>query len=232
MPTENEPEVTDAEKIERRMMVSEDAEMRLSDDEKPKLVGYAAKYGKTTNLGYFKEKIKAGAFDEVLKDSDSRALKNHDPNLLLGRESSGTLKLESNSIGLRFEIDVPDTTVGRDTVEEVRRKDLTGCSFAFIVGEDEWKHTEGQPSERTIVKVSELYDVGPVTYPAYEDTSVSVRAMEMAKQPEITPVEEARTEAEQALPEVEEISPERQREINRGYRKAQRIINRNRQANA
>ena len=186
MPAENqetqEVKAVESKDIERRTMIVADAELRVAEGEQCKLTGYAAKYGKQTDLGFFKEKIAAGAFDEALKSSDARALKNHDPNLLLGRESSGTLRLKSNSVGLQFEVDMPDTTAGRDTVEEIRRGDLNGCSFAFTVAEDEWKHTEGETSERTIVRIGKLYDVGPVTFPAYEDTSVSVRALEMAKE--------------------------------------------------
>jgi HK97 family phage prohead protease len=211
-----------------------EAEMRVEDEDKPRLVGYAAKYGITTDLGYFIEKIRAGAFDEVLKTSDARALKNHDPNLLLGRESSETLRLSSNSVGLKFEIDVPNTSTGRDTIEEVRRGDLSGCSFAFRVEEDEWKHFDDRPSERTIVKIGQLYDVGPVTYPAYQDTTVAVRSLEASKsETDKEVLQKAQQEAQEGEPEEtkadkkhEAISPERQKEIERGYRRAGRIYNR------
>ena len=216
-----ESKAEESQDIERRTMIVADAEMRVTEDAKPKLAGYAAKYGKQTDLGFFKEKIQAGAFDEVLKTSDTRALKNHDPNLLLGRESSGTLRLKTNSVGLQFEIDVPETTTGKDTMEEIRRGDMTGCSFAFIVDEEEWKHTEGQPSERTIVKIARLFDVGPVTYPAYEDTSVAVRSRDKSIEQTAPPESEQKQAA---------ISPERRREIERGYRKAKRIIARNKLA--
>jgi len=179
--TEKKQTDTSTDQIERRTVGFGAAEIRLADGDKPKLDGYAAKYGVWTDILGFRERIKAGAFDESLKTSDPRGLKNHDPNLLLGRHSSGTLRLKSNTVGLRFEIDVPDTTTGRDTVEEVRRGDLSGCSFAFTVAEDDWKYFDDKPSERTIVRIGSLFDVGPVTYPAYEDTSVSVRALEMAK---------------------------------------------------
>jgi HK97 family phage prohead protease len=200
--------------IERRTMIVADAEMRVAEGEQRKLTGYAAKYGKQTDLGFFKEKIASGAFDEALKNSDARALKNHDPNLLLGRESSGTLRLEANSIGLKFELDVPDTTTGRDTLEEVRRGDLDGCSFAFTVAEDEWKHTEGEPSERTIKKIGQLFDIAPCTYPAYQDTSVAARSLQ-AHPPEPDITEEKK---EQHISEAEQC------EFDRRYRKAKRII--------
>jgi HK97 family phage prohead protease len=205
---------------ERRAIAFECGEIRIAEEGEPKLIGYAAKYGRQADLGWFKEKIKTGAFDEALKTSDVRALKNHDANLLLGRESSGTLRLESNTIGLHFEIDMPDTTTGRDTIEEVRRGDLAGCSFAFTVAEDVWKHTEGEPSERTIIRIDRLFDVGPVTYPAYEDTTVVARSVEAMRQ------SHQEKETEPAPPIQPTISDERRRGIERGYRKAQRIIDR------
>lgn len=219
--------------LERRALAFETGEIRVDDAESPRLTGYAAKYGIQTDLGWFREKIKAGAFDEALTSSDARALKNHDPNLLLGRESSGTLRLSSNSVGLRFEIDVPATTTGRDTLEEVRRGDLAGCSFAFTVAEDEWKHREGEQSERTIVRIAQLFDVGPVTYPAYEDTTVVARSVQTMAPPETkgagerseivapTPASESQEQAQQA---PAEISAERRRQIEYDYQEMGRLI--------
>ena len=172
-------EVTQPAALERRVMAIDDIELRVTDDESPKITGYAAKFNKwSLDLGGFREKIQKGAFDEAVDKSDVRALKNHDPNLLLGRTSSGTLRLNTNARGLGFEIDPPDTATGRDTVTEIRRKDITGCSFSFTTAEDDWKYLEDGRVERTIIKVDELFDVGPVTYPAYPDTTVAARSME------------------------------------------------------
>jgi len=218
MPTDDKK--TNGEEMERRCLALDQGEIRAEGDKAPRLTGYAAKFGIVTDLGWFREKIKAGAFDAALKDSDCRALKNHDPNLLLGRESSGTLRLQANSVGLKFEIDVPDTTTGRDTVEEVRRGDLAGCSFSFTVAEDEWVHKEGEQSERTIVRIGKLYDVGPVTYPAYEDTTVvarSVQAVQEARKAVAAPLEE------QPAP-VKEISAERRRQIEYEYEEMGRLV--------
>jgi hypothetical protein len=112
---------------EVRVLSPEDVELRVVGDNEPKITGYAAKYGKwSMDLGGFTERIRKGAFDAAILESDVRALKNHDPNLLLGRTASETLRLESNSVGLKFEVDVPNTTTGTDTVEEIRRGDLSG----------------------------------------------------------------------------------------------------------
>jgi len=224
---------------ERRVMTFEDAEMRVTDDAKPKIMGYAAKYGIFTDLGYFREKIKSGAFDDVLKDkeTDVRCLKNHDPNLILGRTKSGTLRIDSNTVGLKFENDMPDTTTGRDTLEEIRRGDISGASFAFTVSEDEWKYTEDEPAERTIIKIGQLFDVSPCTYPAYPDTTVAARSLEKVKAEHIKPAEN-RTEEIIPVPEVKDVvvktpeveSPEvlreRMRKVEAGYKMAGRIINR------
>lgn len=208
--------------IERRIMPVDDIELRITDGEKPKITGYAAKFNKwSVDLGGFTERIKKGAFDEALERSDVRALKNHDPNLILGRTTSGTLELKQNSVGLQFEIDPPNTNTGRDTIEEIRRKDITGCSFSFTTAEDDWKYLEDGKVERTIVRVGELFDVGPVTYPAYPDTTVATRSLDAFK-------EHVEKEKQQEKPKY--VDKDRQRDIERKYRKAERIINRNKPA--
>jgi HK97 family phage prohead protease len=209
--------------IERRIFNIDEVELRVTDGDEPKIVGYAAKYNKwSVDLGGFTERIKKGAFDEALArdDADVRALKNHDPNLILGRTKSGTLRLTTNSVGLNFEVDPPNTSTGRDTIEEIRRKDITGCSFSFTTMEDDWKYKEDGTVERTIVKVGELFDVGPVTYPAYPDTTVAARSLDAFKEH----IEKTETK------EDKQKEFERNREIERKYRLAGRIINRNKTA--
>lgn len=213
-------------------------EMRIDDNSK--LVGYATKYGNFYDLGWFKERIQEGAFDDVL-DDDVRCLKNHDPNLILGRTTNDTLRMESNSAGLKFTNDMPDTSVGRDTLEEVRRGDISGCSFAFIVAEDEWKYFEDDDklAERTITKIGQLFDVGPVVYPANPKTTVDARDTEVAKrsfeaakekgieaevQEEV--VEENQDEVKEKTKEELEAERARKREIEIGYKKAGRTLNR------
>lgn len=252
--------------VETRVFNAEDVELRVEDGEKPKIVGYAAKFNKfSLDLGGFREKIQKGAFDKVLND-DTRALKNHDANLLLGR-SPKTLRLSVNAVGLRFEIDAPDTTVGRDTVEEIRTGLISGCSFAFTTEADDWKYPKDGPAERTLISVSSLPDVSVCTYPAYPDTTVAARSLDAHKARDVvinTVVDdianngqvrdvilatgniedEERTEpnanletpdgakTEEAPPAEEPMSAERQSEINRGYRTAERIRNRFKAANA
>ena len=217
----------DESRIERRILATEDVEMRVTDGDKPKITGYGAKFGKwSLDLGGFTEKIRKGAFDEALENSDVRALKNHDPNLLLGRTSSGTMRLSGNSVGLRFEVDVPDTVTGRDTVTEIRRGDLSGCSFSFTTAEDDWKYNEDGTVERTIIKVGKLYDVGPVTYPAYPDTTVAARSLDAFKDSTVVP-EKRETPASPDEDPPDRIDDEQMQLRRRGYRKAGRILMRN-----
>jgi len=217
------------EGIERRVLAVDDVELRLDGDDAPKLAGYIAKFGKRSeDLGGFTEKIKRGAFDNAMVECDVRCLKNHDANLILGRITNGTLRLDTNTVGLRFECDLPDTTTGRDTREEIRRKDITGCSFAFTVKADEWRNMEDGTVERTITEVDRLFDVGPVTYPAYPDTTVAARSLEhvQAKGTWAAAVPTEPEETNTTEPEPDVISAERQRKIDRGYRHAGRIIQR------
>lgn len=168
--------------IERRTFVGE-IELRAAPEGSKSpgtLRGYGAVFEKLSlDLGMFREKIAPGAFANALKTDDVRALKNHDENLLLGRNRSNTLRMDEDDIGLRFEIDLPDTQTGRDVAEEVRRGDMTGCSFSFTTDVDEWD-MRGEVPIRTVRSVKKLYDVGPVTYPAYEETSVACRSFNKA----------------------------------------------------
>ena len=122
------------------------------------------------------ERIERTAFDAAIERDDVRALFNHDSNYPLGRTSSKTLKLSVDERGLKFSVDLPDTQAGRDVAESVRRGDVSGASFGFVVTDQEWRTEDGM-DVRSIAGV-ELYDVGPVTFPAFEATDVSVRSDE------------------------------------------------------
>ena len=146
------------------------------DGESRRLAGYAALFDTPATLGTFEERIAVGAFTATLGRDDVRALFNHDPNLVLGRTSNGTLQLQEDSRGLRYEVTLPDTTWARDLWASVQRGDITQSSFAFAVeadGED-WKR-DRRPPQRILTAVR-LFDVSPVTYPAYAQTTVSARA--------------------------------------------------------
>lgn len=150
------------------------------------VTGYAAKFESWSEpiCGWFVEQICRGAFEEC-DTSDAIMCFNHNVDDILARTSSGTLALAVDEVGLRFAFEAPATTRGNDMVELLRRGDVTKCSFRFIVGQDEWLYADEQNGleydQRTIVKVSKLYDVALVVYPAYRDTEVSVRHLEERK---------------------------------------------------
>ena len=148
------------------------------------LTGYAAVYNRFSlplreGGSAFREVIRPGAFDRILArqrgKQDVVALLNHDSNMILGRTSSGTLELSSDEKGLRYTVTPPDTQVGRDTLELVRRRDLRGSSFAFAVDDKGQNWTsDDQGAVREIRDVSLLADVSVVLTPAYPASSVAV----------------------------------------------------------
>jgi HK97 family phage prohead protease len=143
-----------------------------------KLSGYGAVFEQYADLGRYLERLQVGAFDAVLSDpnSDVRSFWNHDSAMLLGRQSSGTLRLSTDSHGLAFELDLPPTSYGNDVRELAARGDLTGMSFGFIPGKEEWG-TVGNRQLRTHVSVARLISVDPVSIPAYPGTSVQLRSL-------------------------------------------------------
>lgn len=140
------------------------------------LSGHASVFGSFASLPGHLEDIGRRAFDAVLADpdTDTRALINHDPNLLLGRMSSKTLKLSTDDSGLYFEVKLPNTTYANDLRELVERGDLSGASFGFVPGDDEWSTRAGH-RVRTHTSIARLVDVSPVAFPAYSNTDVSLR---------------------------------------------------------
>jgi uncharacterized protein len=163
-------------------------ESRLDTKEgKDVVIGHAAVFNSLSeDLGGFREKIQPGAFDDVL-GNDVRAYFNHDPNYLLGRTEAGTLRLSVDETGLRYELDVPDTTAGRDLKENMRLGNITQSSFAFTIGKDgdAWERAENGADIRTIKKVKRLYDVSPVSLPAYpsaNDLALAQRSNFMDKE--------------------------------------------------
>jgi len=146
--------------------------------------GYAAKFNsRSANLGttdapWF-EIISPGAFDGRLGDNVV-ALFNHDNNLILARSKaggSGTLKLKVDNVGLFYQFEAPNTSAGNDLLESIKRGDVDSSSFSFQIaaGGDQWQ-AEGKGHLRTITKFSRLYDVSPVTSPAYPSATVSARS--------------------------------------------------------
>lgn len=183
-----EPEGKSAPKPERRAIGREIANVRTihrADDDPPHAIeGYAAVFydGKPeTEFRIFDdmvERIMPGAFDEVLASKpDVRGLFNHDPNQVLGRTSADTMSLSVDKKGLSYRIELGDTNIAQDVGKHVQRGDIDGSSFSFQVQSQEFR-TEDGVDIREITKVEPLFDVGPVTFPAYEGTAVGFRTTE------------------------------------------------------
>lgn len=166
--------------IERRLLCKE-VRVDQAEGEAPVIRGYAALFNQLSeDLGGFREQLATGAFSEAIGNSDVRALVNHDPNLVLGRNKAGTLVMREDASGLLVEINPPDTQAARDLLAVMRRGDVNQMSFAFTVAREDqtWTRDGTGPWLRTIKRVSRLFDVSVVTYPAYPQTSAAVRALQ------------------------------------------------------
>ncbi len=151
-----------------------------ADGTKRMVVGYAAIFGEVADIGgYFDEVIARGAFTETLKTSDVRAYFNHDRGRVLGRVSAGTLRLREDAKGLAVEIDLPDTSDGRDVRTLIERGDVSGMSFRFNAVREIWDESGDKP-QRTILQL-ELGEVSIVSEPAYDGTSVALRSLDAAR---------------------------------------------------
>jgi len=167
--------------IERRAFQVD--ELRIEGNErKPVISGHAAVFNqRSLDLGGFYEVIAPGAFANTIKTADVRALFNHDPNFILGRTKSGTLALSEDEKGLSVRISPPDSIWANDLLQSIQRGDIDQMSFGFSVGEagQRWQRSGGDVI-RTLLEVA-LFDVSPVTYPAYPQTDVSARSFFEAK---------------------------------------------------
>lgn len=176
--------------MERRYNSTRPMTVAKRDDGVTTIGGYAAVYYRDGDAATeyelwpgVRERVMHGAFDRAIRDrQDVRGLFNHDPNHVLGRVAPGTLVLSTDEIGLRYEIALPDTQAGRDVAVMVERGDVSGSSFAFSVVKQSW--VRGTDFDVRELADLDLFDVSPVTFPAYDGTSVGVRA--------VGPVDEAK----------------------------------------
>lgn len=149
------------------------------------IIGYGAVFNsRSENLGGFREVILPEAFNDVLND-DVRALFNHDQNFVLGRSTAGTLSLSVDEHGLKYDITAPNTQAIRDLVlAPMQRGDINQSSFAFTIARDgdDWQEDDDGVIVRTIHRLKRLYDVSPVTYPAYQSASSTVRSLNAWKE--------------------------------------------------
>lgn len=184
---------------------SQPVELRETDHGQT-LVGYGAVFGKLSqNLGGFVEVIEPRTFAQTITQRDVLALVSHDTDRLLGRTSSGTLRLAEDEVGLRYELDLPDTSEGRDLAALVARGDVRGSSVGWFTASvrDSWGTTDSGYAQRTIHEVS-LRDVGPTPIPAYLDTedvgALALRSLADARH--LDPVDVAAAASEGRLAEL------------------------------
>lgn len=167
--------IENIEGAERRM-VTEPLEFR-EEGEEHFFEGYAFVYETRTDIGEFTEEIARGAADDVMGD-DIRGLFNHDPNIVLGRTLSGTMKITTDERGMKYKIKYnpndPDHVRVR---EKVKRGDVSQSSFAFRKKDDKWEMRDGK-RHRTVLKFKKVIDVSPVTYAAYNDATVAMRSLD------------------------------------------------------
>lgn len=163
--------------IERRVYTLDSLQVERREKEQTRIVGHAAVFNQPIEIGrWFREKVAPGAFKRAVAEDDVRGLFNHDPNLILGRNKAGTLELKEDDTGLHTVILPPDTSYARDLMVSMERGDITQMSFGFFVRKEEWDDT-GEIPLRTLLEV-ELFDVSPVTFPAYPTTDVGLRCLE------------------------------------------------------
>jgi hypothetical protein len=144
--------------------------------------GYAYRFNELSqDLGGFRERIIPGAGGPSLRQNDVIATFNHDTRSLLGRTSSGTLRVGEDREGGWYEIDLPDTTVGRDVAELLKRGDLRGSSFTFRVLDGGQRRADDDDPETGLpvreVTAMDVVELGPVVNPAYLTTQASLRSL-------------------------------------------------------
>lgn len=185
-----------SEKFQRRYLpraVRPPQLQERADGALPLIVGYASVFFRADDPGTeyelwpadqwgprVVERIMPTAFDRAAKEDDVRALFNHDTNVVLGRSGAGTLRLSVDSVGLRYEIDPPDTQAARDLIQSLRRGDVSGSSFGFLPRNTAHREIKAEGDKPGLIVLErhdvQLFDVGPVTFPAYEGSTSGVRS--------------------------------------------------------
>lgn len=164
-------------------------QLRAVDGQQQKICGYAAVFFNADDPGtqyeLFRygnysiiERLMPSAFDRAVKEDDVRALFNHNADAILGRLRAGTLRLSIDGTGLRYEIEPPETQAARDLIESLKRGDVTGSSFSFdYLAKDVIRQSEADGTEKDIIEIRDvkLFDVSPVTFPAYTSTMAGMR---------------------------------------------------------
>ena len=169
-------------KQERRIITGTVHARAIGDGMPKEIGGIAAVVNSVTDLGYFEEVITPGAFDYALsREYDIRCLFNHEAELILGRTKAETCKVFVNADGNLEYTWIPDyeNPTHMSVVRSIMRGDITQSSFAFTIKEQTWTDSTkyGTMGKRTITMIDELFDVSPVTYPAYSETEADARSI-------------------------------------------------------
>lgn len=194
--------------MEKEIRLLGGSELRAGGDSR-KIEGRSIVFNSLSqDFGGWKEEISPDAIsDEIINASDILFLLNHsDSRGILGRKrkGSGSLSTEIREDGVYFSFDAPQTSLGDELLEYLRRGDITQCSFAFTVDDDDWKEQEDGSYIRTIKKFHRIYDMSAVYTPAYTDTEVKcARFAEIKAQ-----------EAEEAKRKMEEMERQKEQELN------------------
>lgn len=183
MPNMNENSLHKKYKIKKDREVRIFSNIEIRDNtENPdgfRIFGYAALFNSLSqDLGGYREIIDRGAFKKTLQEADIRALFNHDPNYVLGRNKAGTLKLEEDEIGLKIACAPPDTQWANDLLASMKRGDINQMSFGFQIIKEDWSQQNNE-IVRSLKEVR-LFDISCVTYPAYTETSAVVRSIDLS----------------------------------------------------
>nr|DAE10098.1 MAG TPA: head maturation protease [Siphoviridae sp. ctGuJ10] len=173
--------------VEYRKLINHSVELRKKEndeDETRTIGGYAVKYNTEAFIpdfwGGFYESFAQGAFDKSLLEKNQKCLWNHDVSMPLGSVKSGTLRFNDDTIGLNYDDDLPNNTWGNDAYESVKRGDVDGSSFGFIVKDSRWEVIEkdGKEYDKRIITEAELIEVSPCTFPAYDSSEINCRSHE------------------------------------------------------
>lgn len=174
-------------RFEKRQINSSSINVRENTTGTKTLTGYAVKWGKRSHVlgSYrkFREQFVRGAFTETLKNDDQRFLWAHDTSNVLGRTKNLTLRIVEDYVGLRFEVDLPDTSLGKDVYELIKRGDIDGVSFGFLMIDQDLHEPDDDIMLRTIKK-AKLIEISAVTFPAYPDSKVSAKENESSRSQE------------------------------------------------
>jgi len=171
------------------MKETRNCEIRKTTPESRQVEGYALVFNKESrDLGGFTEIIEPEAVEGIVEKSDILCLLNHNEDrgvLARSEYGNGTLSLTVDGNGLKYSFEAPNTALGDELLEGLKRGDIKTSSFAFTVDSDRWEKRSDNTYQRHITKFKELFDVSPVYRAAYPDTSVACRKMQELNEEEL-----------------------------------------------